>query len=101
MTTRDATGAAIKPRSPTIAVVLSGAFPGLGQLYNHEKMKALLFAAGAAVTGFGPFSPMDVDIDPGDPMVGMRKVLLTSLPFMAIALWSVIDAYRTAKRTSA
>jgi len=86
-------------RSPVLAAVLSGLFPGLGQLYNRERLKALLFFAGGAITAFGPFNPLDVDIDLNDPAVGLRKVLLASLPFLAIATWSVIDAYRTARRS--
>ena len=86
-------------RSPTIAVLLSGTFPGLGQLYNRELRKAGLFAVGAILTAFGPLSPLDIDIDLADPSAGLRNVMLASLPFLIIAVWSVIDAYRIAKRT--
>ena len=86
-------------RSPTIAVLLSGIFPGLGQLYNRELRKAALFAVGAILTAFGPLSPLDVDIDLGDPAAGLRTVMLASIPFLVIAVWSAIDAYRVAKRT--
>ncbi len=92
------TGAA-RRRSPLLAAFLSGIFPGLGQLYNRERLKTLLFLAGGALTAFGPFDPLDVDIDMNDPAAGLRKVLLASLPFLAIATWSVIDAYRTARRS--
>jgi hypothetical protein len=78
--------------------MLSGIFPGLGQLYNRERVKALLFFVGGAVIGFGPLSPLDTDIDLDNPIAGLRRVLLLSLPFLAIALWSVVDAYRTAQR---
>ena len=87
-------------RSPTIAVLLSSIFPGLGQLYNRELRKAGLFAVGAILTAFGPLSPLDIDIDLADPSVGINKVMLASLPFLVVAVWSVIDAYRVAKRTS-
>ena len=85
-------------RRPLVAAFLSGLFPGLGQLYNRERLKALLFFAGGVLTAFGPLNPLDVDIDLSDPAPGLRKVLLASLPFLAIATWSVIDAYRTAQR---
>ena len=87
-------------RSPILAAFLSGIFPGFGQLYNRERLKALLFFACGAVSAFGPFNPLDVDIDLNDPAAGLRKVLLASLPFLLIATWSAIDAYRTARRTS-
>jgi hypothetical protein len=86
-------------RSPLVAVVLSGLFPGLGQLYNREPLKALLFGIGGVVTAVGPLSPLDVNIDLDNPVAGMRMVLLASLPFLIVALWSVIDAYRTARKS--
>jgi hypothetical protein len=84
-------------RSPLLAAVLSGLFPGLGQLYNRERLKALLFVIGGVVTAV-PFSLVDVDINLDNPAAVMRMVLLASLPFLIVALWSVIDAYRTARR---
>jgi hypothetical protein len=89
-----------RARRPILAVVLSGLFPGLGQLYNRQRLKALLFVVGGLVTAFGPFNPLDVDIDLNDPAAGLRKVLLASLPFLAVAVWSVIDAYVTARRSA-
>jgi hypothetical protein len=85
-------------RSPVLAVILAGLFPGLGQLYNRERLKALLFFVAGALTAFGPFSPVDVDIDLNDLAAGLHKVLWATLPFLVVALWSVIDAYRVAKR---
>lgn len=87
-------------RSPVLAAFLSGIFPGLGQLYNGERGKAALFAIGAALTGFGPLSPLDADIDLGDPAAALRGLLLASLPFLALAFWSVVDAYRRAGTVS-
>jgi hypothetical protein len=86
-------------RSPILAAILSGFFPGLGQLYNRERLKGLLFFAGGVVTAFGPFNPLDVDIDLADPAAGLRKLLLASLPFLVVATWSVIDAYRSARHS--
>jgi len=99
MPDRDAPVGSPARRRPLLAACLSGLFPGFGQLYNHERLKALLFFACGAVSAFGPFNPLNVDIDLDDPAAGLRKVLLASLPFLVIATWSVIDAYRTARRT--
>jgi hypothetical protein len=88
-------------RRAVMAVLLSGLFPGLGQLYNGERLKAVLFLVGGAVTGFGPLSPLNIDISLDDPAADLKRVLLASLPFLIIALWSVIDAYRVARRTVA
>jgi hypothetical protein len=84
-------------RSPIMAAFLSGIFPGLGQLYNRQFRKAALFGVGAILTGVWPLSPLDMDIDPGDLAAGLRRVLLASIPFIVIALWSVTDAYQAAQ----
>lgn len=97
MTAGNGSGGAARRRSPVVAAVLSGVFPGLGQLYNGQRLKALLFAGGAVVTSVGPISPLNVNIDLDDPVAGMRMVLLAALPFLVLALWSVVDAYRTAR----
>ena len=83
-------------KSRLIAVTLSGLFPGLGQLYNGDPWRGLAFAVAGALTAFGPWNPLAVEIDLDDPVAGLRNVLLSSLPFLAIALWSVIDAWRRA-----
>jgi hypothetical protein len=85
-----------RSKSRMIAVTLSGLFPGLGQLYNGDAWRALGFAVAGALAGFGPWNPFEVDIDLDDPMTGLRNVLLSSLPFLTIALWSAIDAWRRA-----
>jgi len=96
-----ASGAARGPaprraRSRILAVFLSGLFPGMGQLYNGDPLRALGFVVAAIVTGFGPWNPLDVEIDPDDPARGLRNVLLASIPFLAVALWSAVDAWRRA-----
>jgi hypothetical protein len=88
---------ALPGRSPILAAILSGFFPGLGQWYNRQRGKAVLFAVAGVVTGFGPLSPLDVDIDLSNPTPGLHHVLIASLPFLGIALWSVVDAYRCAR----
>lgn len=98
MPARNEPGASARRRSPLLAVVLSGLFPGLGQLYNRQRLKALLFLIGGVVTAVGPLSPLNVNIDLDNPAAGMRNVLLASLAFFIVALWSVVDAYRTARR---
>lgn len=97
MPSSDANTASTAPGHPVLAAFLSGIFPGLGQLYNRQWLKGLLFAVVAALTGFGPLSPLNVDIDLDAPAVGLRTLLIASLPFLAIALWSVVDAFRCAR----
>lgn len=98
METRDRSGSGAKQPRPLVAAALSGIFPGLGQLYNGQRLKALLFVVGAVLTSVWPLSPLNVNIDLDNPAAGMAIVLITALPFLALALGSVIDAYRTARR---
>ncbi len=70
------------PKSPAAAGILSGFFPGAGQLYNGEAPKALLFViifAGAiSMMGHGP--------EPFLPLV-----------FAAFYIYQIIEAVQTAK----
>jgi TM2 domain-containing membrane protein YozV len=114
MPSHNGTVAPTTRRSPIVAVILSGLFPGLGQLYNRQRVKALLFLGGGAgllflggrVLSALSSSLLDVDIDVDDPAAGMWKLYFIARPFLAVALaclaiqlWSVIDAYRVAKRS--
>lgn len=85
-----------RARSRVLAVFLSGLFPGMGQLYNGDPWRALGFVVAAIATGFGPWNPLDVEIDVDDPALGLRNVLLASIPFLAVATWSAVDAWRRA-----
>ena len=99
-------------RNAVVAVLLSGIFPGLGQLYNRQWLKAALFLAGGvaalkvlllfagdAQLALEALNSMDPDIALENLTGELRKLLLASLPLLAVALWSVFDAYRTARRT--
>lgn len=88
----------MKPRRPLFAALLSGLFPGLGQLYNQDLVRAALFLGGGVFLLYGPIQPLSVPIDLGDPGPGLAKVLLESVPFLVLTAWSVVDAYRRAGR---
>lgn len=93
MTTRGSEPRVRPRRSRLLASMLSGLFPGLGQVYNGDPLRALAFAAAGAFTGLGPWNPLEVEIDPADPASGLRNVLLASVPFLLVALWSAVDAW--------
>lgn len=92
-----------RPSNPTIAGVLSGLMPGLGQFYCRQWGKGAGFLAGAVVIdgGFGVSLGMLERIRsfgapvPSDALV---KLLLGSVLFLAIAVWSILDAVRTARK---
>ena len=89
-----------KPRRPIVAVLLAGVFPGLGQLYNGQRLKAAVFFALGVVTMLAPVGSLDVDMDMASLAQGIEKFELAALPFLCVALWSVIDAYRVARSHS-
>ncbi len=80
-----------------VAALLSGLFPGIGQIYNRQFRKAALFIVTGIITGFGPFSPAAAHLAFDDPTLALEKTLVTSIPFFLINLWAVVDAYRVAK----
>ena len=92
-----------RPKNPVFAGILSGAMPGLGQFYCRQWAKGAGFLAAAIAVdaGFGVSSGMlEVLQSLGAPLPSdaLSKFLLGSLVLLAVALWSIIDAVRTAKR---
>ena len=91
-----------RPKSPLIAALLSGLMPGLGQLYCRE------WAKGVACLGAMSVVDYSADVSKGifDILVNrvvpetIAKLLVGSTLMLAIAAWSVLDAVRTAKRSS-
>jgi len=77
------------------ALILSGIFPGLGQLYNRELLKAVLFVTPSV--GLSWFVTRAVSVDPfGFIERGASlSVILATLVLLAIWLWSVVDAWRS------
>ena len=79
-------------RSKIIALILAGIFPGLGQLYNRQPVKAAAFVIGGGVLSWllGRAVP--------DPLallkapIGTNLIVLVCL-LLALWLWSVIDAW--------
>lgn len=69
-------------KDSTLSLVLSFVFPGLGQIYNGETDKGILFVLSGAV------------------------ICLMALLFLAVLaagagvwVWSMVDAYKIAERT--
>jgi hypothetical protein len=85
-------------RRAMVALFLSGVFPGLGQLYNHQPLKGGAFlVAGAALSWLiGRVVPNDLEAL-ASAKVGADTILLLCL-LLAIWLWSAIDACRVGSR---
>lgn len=91
-------------KSPLIAGILSGLVPGLGQFYCRQWAKGggFLVAAIAIDVLFGVSSgTVELLRSFGAPVSlgALGKLLIGSLLFLAIAVWSILDAVRTAKQS--
>jgi hypothetical protein len=92
-------------KSPLLAGILSGLMPGLGQFYCRQWKKGAAFLVGALVAdgalgaSVGMLKLMQASLS-GTPADDAGSILLRSIPLLAVALWSVVDAVRTAKRSS-
>lgn len=90
-----------QPRHPAIAGVLSGIVPGLGQFYCRQWEKGAGFLVGAIATDYG--SGLSNNMKqfllertlPQDTTI----FIAGSCTFLAIAVWSITDAVRTAKKS--
>lgn len=85
-----------------IAVLLSALLPGAGQLYNRSWIKGVLFlvvtfALTAELRRNIPISA----ILAGEPQILSGTNLFLLLLTLAIAFWSMIDAYRHGKKNPA
>ena len=83
-------------RRQVVGLILSGIFPGLGQLYNREYLKGLLFAAAGVVLSWLASRLIPADLlalaQPSGALILLLAVLL------ALWVWAVIDAWRVGGR---
>lgn len=99
MATRDSARAGI-------AGLLSAVLPGLGQLYNREWAKGAGFLAGTLallglfVNSIG-LQQFETVAQTGIPPESSGSLLLISVSLLGLAVWSIADAARVAKRSAA
>jgi hypothetical protein len=88
-------------RNAWAAGVLSGVLPGLGQFYNRQWLKGIAFLAGILVVdaALGVSSAMLQFLETRALPASTMPLLLGLLLLLAIALWSITDAARTAMRS--
>lgn len=90
-------------KNPIIAGILSGLMPGLGQFYCRQWAKGAGFLVGALAIDavFGVSSgTLDLLRSLGAPVPSetLGHLLIGSFLFLAVAVWSIWDAVRTAKQ---
>jgi hypothetical protein len=83
-------------RRQVVGFILSGIFPGLGQLYNREYHKGVLFLTAGAVLSWlvGRATPIDL-LALAQPSATLMLLLAALL---AVWLWAIIDAWKVAGR---
>ena len=83
-------------RRQVVGFILSGIFPGLGQLYNREYLKGGLFAVPGAVLSWLASRAIPADLLALAQPSAALTLLLAAL--LGLWLWAVIDAWRVAGR---
>jgi len=79
-----------------VPVALSLVLPGLGQLYNREYLKGVLFIMPGAVLTWLLFRAIPADLVALARPNPTRTLLMVLL--LALWLWAIIDAWRVAGR---
>ncbi|TAL09869.1 MAG: hypothetical protein EPO02_09020 [Nitrospirae bacterium] len=91
-------------RNPWAAGVLSGVAPGLGQFYNRQWGKGAAFLIGALALDVAlgiSSSVLNIlqSAASGAPPENLGGFFVGSLALLAVAVWSIADAVRTAKKS--
>jgi Family of unknown function (DUF5683) len=86
-------------RNPGWALVLSAVFPGLGQFYNRHWFKGLGFFIGSGMLLEVMGNGLSVEALMAGDLSGVRNLLGFLLALMGLLVWSMADAYRSAKKS--
>ena len=88
-------------KNPWIAGILSGVLPGLGQFYNRQWLKGVGFLLGTLVVDgvLGVTAGMVKFFQSGAPPENTGLFLFGALIVLALVVWSISDAVRTAQRS--
>ena len=88
-------------KNPWVAGILSGVLPGLGQFYNRQWLKGVGFLLGTLVVDgvLGVTAGMIKYYQSGAPPENTGQFLFGSLIVLALVIWSISDAARTAQRS--
>ena len=81
-------------RRQWIAVILSGLFPGLGQVYLRAWGKGAAFLLAAAVVTWALGGLVEIDDLIGGHVAHPVPILGLLLGLLALSLWSLMDAWR-------
>lgn len=81
-------------RQKVIALILSGLFPGLGQLYNRQPKKGAAFLGAGIILSW--FLSLAVPTAPLTLIQPRADLIVPLCVLLIVWLWSIIDAWRIA-----
>ena len=92
-------------RNPWVAALFSGLLPGLGQFYNRQPGKGVGFLLGVVIPivvllGSINLEALQRTAESGTPPDNIWLLFGLVMLSLAIAVWSIADAVRTAKKSS-
>jgi hypothetical protein len=85
-------------RRQWMALILSGIFPGLGQLYLRAWGKGLAFLLGGLVASWALGRLISIDDLLAGQLSSPAATLASVLALLVLSLWSVVDAWRSGGR---
>ena len=85
-----------KRRRQVVGFILSGLFPGLGQIYNREYLKGALFIIPGAVLTWLLYRAVPTDLLALAQPNATLMLLMAAL--LAVWLWAIVDAWKVAGR---
>ena len=87
-------------KNPTLALILSGIFPGLGQIYNNQVLKGIALIALNTVVNFLLIKTLEGLISSlGSKPDNSTLFIVAAYTVIGLVLWiyAIIDAKRTAE----
>jgi hypothetical protein len=90
-----------KRKSPTIALILSAIFPGLGQIYVKQIPKGAVLIGLNLIINYLIISPLEAIVESGgSPVDKSTLYIVLGYTVAGLILWiyAIIDAKKTAER---
>lgn len=87
-------------KNPTLALILSAVFPGLGQIYNNQVPKGVIFLVLNTIINFLLYEPLQRVFEAKGGMPDRPTLIVVSgytIAGMVLWLFSIIDAKKTAE----
>jgi drug/metabolite transporter (DMT)-like permease len=96
----------MKKNRAWIAAFLSAVFPGLGQLYNRQWLKGgaiiaiTIFLLGSVIGSLPEPAHLIQIAERGEAIEGLDVLILVLLGCLGVAIYSLVDAWRTGIKRS-